>query len=469
MGLYHDDWSLFRVKDLVPAAEYGAFFVKEFRDRPVLAPVIRAMNDVWNGEAWQITLMASGFVALAALALYQLLAKVAALAGGDRLAAALGTAAWIALPWGLGYSLWTIGTTTLVAVAAFLGAATLIVGYVHGGGAWRLPLVAVLLGVSFLTYQSCYLGFLPAVLLGLALAPRGRPAWLRAGAALAVGLAVQVSAVLQSLGTTPKSTGLDPILLLKNVTTYLPRAMGAPFGKLWPVLAVAVLALVVEAVRSGRQVEAGARRTARAALLACLAGVVVGTLPYSVAGYRISGLGIFSRTTVAAGLWACILLAVAAAAACRWPEAGRRRFLRWSAALVAVLAVASAVRMTAWARSWRRQQDILAAMPLDAIARLPPDAVVLLDEPRTIDGVEVFAAPWDISSAVYSQPRLRGRPPAERITVSPIYRDVTMSWDRRELTVRPGWKIPARELYLYRPGGALVRVESAGPIVPAAL
>jgi hypothetical protein len=469
MGLYHDDWCLFRVKDLVPASEYATFFSTEFRDRPVLGLLLRAVNDAWSGEAWQLTLMASGFVALSAVALHALLLRITGLHERDRLAAAIATAAWIALPWGLGYSLWPIGTTTLLALASFLASSALAVDFMDRGGAGRLASAAALLAVSFLSYQSCYLGFIPVVLLAVALRPADRALRRRAAVAVGAGFCVQALALLHSLATTPKSTAPDAstaLFLVGNVVYGLPRALAAPFGPLWVVPAAVVLAMGLVALRNGRRVDADRRRKARFALLACAAGIVMGTLPFSVARYLIQGVGIFSRTTVSASLWACVLLAIALMASRAWEPAARGRFLAWAGVLVALLLVASAWQMAGWAASWRRQNQILAEMPVDAIARLPSDAVVLLDEPMWIRGVEVFAATWDISAAVHSQPAMRAIPPSRRPRLAPIYTDVTMAWDGRELTLRPGSKLRASQLWAYSPrDGALRRIDAPGPIL----
>jgi hypothetical protein len=467
MGFFHDDWNLFRVNDLIPAAGRTAYYLTAYRDRPVNGITVWAMNEAGGNRPWLLTLMASALVAVAAISLYLFLSRVTELVSRDRLAAAVGTAAWIAVPWGLGYSLWPIGATTLVAMAAFLSSSILMVEFMAKGGGGRLALAAGLLAISFATYQAWYLGFVPVVLLALVLGPSDRGFRMRGAVAFAVGLAVQVAAVLHALSTTPKSTSTDVALILRNASSGIVTAVAAPFGKLWFVPVGILVVLALEWVRGRRGVANGPRRTARNALLACGVGVIGGTLPYSVAHYPLAGIGVFSRTTLGVSLWTAVMLSMAVMGTRAWTIDARHRFVGWSGLLVAVLAIASAVQMTAWAGSWRRQGEILAGVPYAVIARLPRDAVVLLDEPVSIRGVEVFAAPWDVSSAVYAQPPMRGIAPEARIMISPIYPDGRMSWDGHELVVRPGWTVKAAQLWRYRPGGELVRIEAPGRIAPS--
>ena len=92
--------------------------------------------------------------------------------------------------------------------------------------------------------------------------------------------------------------------------------------------------------------------------------------------------------------------------------------------------VASAINLYPWHLSWERQQLILSDIDEFSFADVPSGDAILLNEPLYICGVEVFAASWDISSAVYAKTKqldlyAKGKVPG----IYPMYLNVPVVWD----------------------------------------
>ena len=204
------------------------------------------------------------------------------------------------------------------------------------------------------------------------------------------------------------------------------------------------------------------------ALVATLFGVVIGTLPFSAAGYVIQGLGTSSRTTIGANIWICTAVALVLMAASKF-ELYLQRVGMISRALIVSLTAASAWQMTSWVHSWERQSKILSEFPYEFVRTMPEGGVLVLDEPPYINGVEVFAAPWALSSAVYSDPKMVGYVgAATRPRIVPLYDDVIVSWDGREtLTLRPNMTVPAKSVWVFTPQKNLLRRITSGGVLSA--
>jgi len=464
MGWYHDDWSLIVEPRYIGSVDYFDYVRTLYADRPLDGVPMALVHWLWDGRAATLNLVTSAFVAASGWSLYGYLRQLTSLAGDHTcIWPAMATAAWFAMPWALGYQLFATIALWLFSMVAFLIAAICWTGFMVHGGRHRLVFGSLAMLAAFLGYQAWYLGFFGIVGVALALAPPHDLLWRRARIVLLAGFAVQILAVTEALVTTQKTVGVNVFLTAANILVHLPRAFGSPFGPYWivPLGLFAVMGAI--AIRQTRFLPRETALRLALAFAASGAAMMIATLPFSAAGYAVTGLGVFSRTTMSVNLWCAVSLAVlgmnaGAATPARW------RMAAAFAMLIAAFATASAFRMGDWAASWRRQQEIVAAFPVSALEQMPADSVVAMDEPRSIGGVEVFAASWDISSAVYSRPDARTLfPQGKRPIIIPIYESAPMIWDGKEtLTVLPGWIIPARALYLYTPAtGTLIRQSQA--------
>ena len=98
---------------------------------------------------------------------------------------------------------------------------------------------------------------------------------------------------------------------------------------------------------------------------------------------------------------------------------------------------------------------------------MPEGGVLVLDEPAYINGVEVFAAPWALSSAVYSNPAMAAYFEVKtKPRIVPLYDDVIVSWDGTDtLTLRPDMTVPAKSLWVFTPQKNLLRSVTSNGIL----
>ncbi|MBL4786255.1 MAG: hypothetical protein JKY49_12590 [Cohaesibacteraceae bacterium] len=120
LGFVHDDWSIFVVPHKLPWNEFVEFSFSSYQDRPVSRITLFLTNLAWNGSPQGLVMLASGIVALSAATLYLFLRQLEAATKQRTYAAEVGTTFWIVMPWGMGYSVWNSGSTTLFCMVLFL-------------------------------------------------------------------------------------------------------------------------------------------------------------------------------------------------------------------------------------------------------------------------------------------------------------------------------------------------------------
>ena len=193
-------------------------------------------------------------------------------------------------------------------------------------------------------------------------------------------------------------------------------------------------------------------------------GIAIGTLTFSLAGYMLKGLGVFSRTTITSNIWLSILVCLCVVFSKEMPRKYARLVFIGHLFLIMVFMFASANQICNWARSWERQKKILREMPAADILKMPSGSVVILNEPSKINGIEVFAASWDITNAVYQSIKPVMSPQTRPPEFLPIRDD--MNWDgAASLRIGVNQTIMASELWMYTPTSRkLERIIIAGPI-----
>lgn len=456
-------------------SDFRNFYLNTFKDRPLLGLILFgvsslwATNSTWAGHPAFMVVLASSFVAMTALSFYIFLRRVEGIADVRGSAPALGVALWIAIPWGLGYSLWPVSSiTTLTSHFLFFGSSILFIDYMMKGGVWRAWGGVVALLASYLTYQSFYLAFVPLVVLLLSFKWHDGMVRRRAYYLLVLSSSVQLVCVLMALSVTGKSTAINMKLILANAGYFLPLAMAKSFGYFWFLPLILFLAFLVCGFSILKNLVKSERRMYAFALGSALLGVVVGTLPFSAAGYVIQGVGTGSRTTIGSNIWICTAVALVIMAASK-SSLYSQRVGMISRALLVSLTAASVWQMTSWAHSWERQSKILSEFPYEFVRTMPEGGVLVLDEPPYINGVEVFAAPWALSSAVYSNPEMvKYFGPRTKPRIVPLFYDVIVSWDGKEtLTLRPNMTVPAKSVWVFTPQKNLLRSITSGGVLSA--
>jgi hypothetical protein len=382
---------------------------------------------------------------------------------------------WVTIPWAMGVSVWPTTFPAQISVIGFCAMALAVLGEAP----LRKRAVAALsvFLLSSLISELFWLSFGPLLLMllgtGSRLSDRSK---VREVAIFSIGfVAIQGLLVLQNrlwvwLGVGinrsfnaawPETARLSASLVPSEFThaVVFPQAAALLLG--------AMLIVAVAGALDGRRMLFVA-----CTLVAMAGGMLVSLLLFALAGYRVEGFGIFSRTTVVISVWLCLLPALAVAGASRRPAQ-----LRLVSALlvlpVLVLLAASAVRNTQpWIASWRFEQALLDSLPLDRLSQAKPGSALLIDATKPEGAAEGLEAFWDTSGAIYlRRPDLRMVFSPDRLRHFATTADMgkkQSSWNGKELAQAwchspdaPLWSLPATgEVYLWSyPAGTLVRVE----------
>jgi hypothetical protein len=139
-------------------------------------------------------------------------------------------------------------------------------------------------------------------------------------------------------------------------------------------------------------------------------GALISLLVYSLVGYSVTGIGIFSRTTMALSFLLAIVFSIASALAINEEPPLRNAIYFLLATIIGVLAVAGVRRLSEWSEVWKIEQRILASAPAQRMAQTGPDSVILYAGPLEHKGIKVFEGWWDLTAAMNHQyPSLRTR------------------------------------------------------------
>ncbi len=470
IGIYHDDWAIFVEPSKLTDTDMRNHYFSSFKDRPLLGPLFYVISRYWGGRVEALVVLSSVMVGICAFALHSFLRRIEELAdaGATGNGSALAVAAWIAIPWGLGYSVWPVSTiTTMTSAICFLLSATFTVDSIKKGEPRYIAGAAAFLLASYAIYQSFYLAFLPVIACTLSFGPISKFHLRRAGIILLVLMVIQVLAVFHALGESGKSAAVNIVLVAANFAYYLPRAILQPFSWLWPLALILIAALLVTGSRAIDQIAGRERNYFFLGLLSCIFGVAVATIPFSVAGYHMQGVGTFSRTTVGTNIWVAVIILIIYVGGQK--QAGCRKVQALLMLLVLSFVACYGWQLNGWTKSWKRQQEILANFPYEALRQMNKSSVLILDEPMYINGVEVFAAPWDISPAIFSGLySALVLPELERPTIVPLYPDHMPTWDGRgKMILRPNMEFVATKVWVFTPKtGVLRELSQAGPVMP---
>ena len=465
MGLYHDDWYLFTMPHRMPYSEIFPSLYSGFLDRPIFNIVLYGAIISWDGRPETLTMVASIFVGITSLVLYAFLKKLCEIRHQNPLGASVGTAFWIAIPWGFGYSLWPIGTMTLLGTIFFLIAAIFVIKFFISGHRNHLLFYSVGLLLSFFSYQSNYFAFIPLIALVAVLLPRSKIILRRSFYLLAIGFSTQIVSIIYTKFVSIKTLSINLKFIFGNFFYALPVAIADSFGPYWWGFLLIALVVCLGLIWGGLKLDRSNQADLLKAFLICCIGIAIGTLPYSLAGYMLKGLGVFSRTTITTNLWLAVMVCIVIIYASKMRYEFTKIILIGLFMSIALCTLASLNQSIGWALSWKRQNEILKNFPKDELLNMPSNSLIILNEPIKVRDVEVFGASWDITNAVYE--RLRPLMPKQEIPpkIFPIRENMT--WDGvNTLKIGPNETIKAKKLWIYTPTNQdLKEVFTAGSLI----
>ena len=461
LGFYHDDWSIIadaaRRGAPFSAARFNAIF-SVFAPRPLFAVVLTTASSLFDANPflWQTAgALLSLAVAFAIRHFVDAISERSGIENGN--AGLIAGACWLVLPTTLGSTAWPVGLPALAGVLAFLASGTVLLRTprFEPGNYW--PAV-ILYAVSLFTYETFYFQFAPVIVLAWALR-KPRISQKQLVLCILCFSGVQAAAIVWN-----RIASHLPLAVSKSFHPDWPRIFVGSFVRLphqllvafqevrYPMIVVVLLLLALLFIAP--------RKSGMVTGLIAVFAVLISVAVYAVAGYGLTAVGLLSRTFLGVNVWFCIGFGTAVAMQ-NWSLQRRKLALALPIAFLTLCGVATIYRTGEWARSWREQRAIIASAPLDALSRLPSDALVLADVPSEVGGVTIFEAPWDISGALAFSQR--------RFTVK---REWKSSWNGT--TLHQSWgdssgtdflDLPARELWIWRwPANTLTRVESTGSL-----
>ena len=132
-------------------------------------------------------------------------------------------------------------------------------------------------------------------------------------------------------------------------------------------------------------------------------GLALANAIQAIAGYGLTSLGVFSRTTIGATFWmltATIPMYVVIAAS--------SKLIKYTFTLLSIFSilsfgVATNIQIPDWAMSWQIQQQIVATAPAAKIANTNTNDIIIAILPDEYNRVPIFQAEWEVRGAMESQ------------------------------------------------------------------
>ena len=454
-----DDWPV-----VAGAAHQGsAFSGKRFRyivgvdpSRPGVALPRFVLSSLLgeNTFSWQLAMLLSNITVAACIAF-----AARAITGIKSLWISLAFAStWLLLPWSTSNQFWTVLLPVELLVALY---AVLIASAIRK----QPPSVSVFV-IQALTYlwictgyEVFYGQFVAVALVASGLLVLGRLEIRTAVSSIIALSAAQVLALFWYFESprwmgSPRSIEHNWIETAETNLVGLVPQMAISLEKMRWQLCLAILTLIIfsgSLLWRSRRKWGATRNIYGVALIVAAApvGAALSVVCLSMGGRPLSGLGPDNRTFILISFWLVLLFTIAGMAVDRGLNSTWRRILIGMALVCGVcLGAAHTFRTLDLADAWSRQKDILKAVPVEQMSKTEPDASIIFIDTLTIKGAPVFAASWDINTALpLSYPVLEGH----RITIYSAWSG-PMSWDGEQLRYDVEHPIAkTRNVYLWRP------------------
>jgi hypothetical protein len=411
LGFYHDDWAVLRPPEPVEIGDQAT----QFASRPVLVLVNWAAGYLVgvNPIAWQAVMVLTALGS--AFAISALVSRMLSAAGrSDEEARATGnisSAAWLALPWSLGYTAFATTFNGMVCLIAFCACSAIVLS--EAPLRRKLWLGLPLTFVHGLTFEI-FLGA-PVLIAALyAVINRDKRRLLDSQNLILVGafLFTQIALVAYNrlwvwlaIGQN-KTFGFDAFGLFVHNLSSLPATLGSAL--LVRGLAFALLAAILAVGLFNAFTE---RRILSTVAILVVAGccAVMSVMIYALGGYGIEAKGLFSRTTFGLSFWLPVGLASLAPVLSRQRPVSSISSIFLIAGLLIILSVSQFYNLRAWRSTWNFEKSVIASFPVaDYMMKARPGTLLVIEAEAPEQEVAGFNAFWDISGALFTiYPQIR--------------------------------------------------------------
>jgi hypothetical protein len=401
-GFYHDDWDLLSG----PASAILLQLLTHDPSRPV-AVIFRLIGYSVIGSKpalWQIIVILSHLAAaitlifmIRALALAQALSRDTA--DFSSITAGIG---YLCFPWMLGTA-WASGAPNMATV--FLNV-SLLVWFKN----WKLPTRCVLSAFAFvlssMMYEAYWFAFVPftVYLWVLGVFPKLELAYLfgTLGTAQCAVLAFNRAMAYFQIGA---NKVLNPSWL--TLVMDIPRRMQieleeifGPRGKV--ILFWLSVFFAVSLVRhlSLRNATLGRVMEVLIGGVTIAAGVFSSVSLFAMAGYGLTLIGLFARTSIGASWWLALAIGLLAAIVHSLRPSLSKRVAQLTGTMtLGFLAYATVGQAQHWSLGWADEQELLSKLPSAELLQAPEGSFLILEKPtRKVD--VGFGAYWDTTAAI---------------------------------------------------------------------
>jgi len=457
LGFYHDDWIVFAFHH----AQGPNFseYLTWLKNRIGFAVSLYCIISIWDGNPFTLhTLFAIGW-GVSAVTMFLLVREIITLYGNKNtiFPAAFASALWLGMPWSMGYTAFlACSIISLPCVIGFMICAWSYLRYTQGRKYWYVVVSGAALVFCFINYEAFYISFAGICAISVWLNWRhGTISWRRELIGSTILFSVQAFFIILAKIMTPKTLMVNMELCINNLhaprTIFMNTMKSVLPEKLVLVLLLCLLVLCVASAWKDWKKNRTLWNTIFALVLLTIVviSLLISTLPYSLAQYGLVDSGCSSRTTLSFSLWLCLGVGILIAAVCQqqsWLETTTKAVF---CGFLLVLVIATVECSRNWINVVAQQNAILTRMPMTEISKTSEKTVFILPTDRFLNKVEVFAAPWDISSAmIVRHPELaKSKKWDKESTFTPLYDWHVPRWNGKVLEVLKGYELPALHVY----------------------
>ncbi|MCA2734310.1 MAG: hypothetical protein IM585_15600 [Pseudanabaena sp. M135S2SP2A07QC] len=423
LGFYQDDWyviALGSTNGSPWSAERFEFYINLYINRPVTGIATYIWSSICNDSplAFQIGLVLSALAVTLSLRLF-FISFLRLISSNALWIADIVSAFWLVIPWTIGFTVSpTYGPCQLGVILFSLSGFFLFSALSQEREPGVKPAIFFLL--SCLSYELFYGQFIILLLIGL-VSKFQNPRNIYVIRSLPSFVIAQIFAIVWNrfsvigrTGVPSKSFNSNWFSIWQHSTTRLPEIILQSIPEYIGVSLVyffgigVILFTVALTINSFKNLKSFNNQIRLFILiLLCFFGLALANAIQAIAGYGLTSLGVFSRTTIGATFWmltATIPMYVVIAAS--------SKLIKYTFTLLSIFSilsfgVATNIQIPDWAMSWQIQQQIVATAPVAKIANTNINDFIIAILPDEYNRVPLFQAGWEINGAIgYTYPNL---------------------------------------------------------------
>lgn len=449
LGFYSDDWAtLVGVNHISGARPFSSirfnYYQNNFLNRPGQIIFFFIVSSLFQSSAflWQtlnaILMLLSGYILQKLINLFLDLIRLP-----NPTLATIASTIWLALPWTLGISAWSVCAPATSSLIFFLLSFYFFLKAIASNSPRLHIISALFLLLSYSLYEAFFLQYLIFYLtIPLLLKPPAKKLKPILVSFFLLNFVQGATLIWNRIAVTP-STPVKTFypqwaVMFRHYLTSLPTLLLQSLPEMSSLLSILTIITIVIFIFS--LFISLCRRTSILPYLTIFPLILaysVSIFVYSISGYGFFSLGPLSRTTFSASLWLLVTFTLVMAIISHQllPKL-QKMFYVLPLSFLLVLAAAAFLRTSDWAKAWELQQTILSQAPIDKINSMEPGATLIYITPNTVNEAFIFLAGYDLNNALIdTYPQIKSDitfcphiPQQNGYSSSKVYSS-TISWD----------------------------------------